>query len=303
MIHLRNGHLEVLEEFFVDRTLPKYVVPADTKSGISFESEGGTFGNTIMANSPMAISDYMSYGDQMVEYYTYRVHSDRRIGDRVRLWMAKRLLKHSKTEFGKGTDYAVIGQFFQDVIQSVKELELPMKSVEFYNDLVSNAVKLGQVALSEKLMSQKSVLLAELSMIHEHKVKYVTEEDILEYNKKAKENKHLYLTWIKNFARIIPEPVIEMKNYCDEKGWFDNYVVLHFDRLGKSAEMTNAEKEKAKDPILFGMIQGSDKFYFVADWEDDYCDLTLDRMLKVLGKKTTSLNVKSVKSRIEKIRV
>jgi len=249
------------------------------------------------------ISDRISYADQIVEYYEYRVDSRGKIGDRMRLFLAKYFLKQSGEKLSSGTDYAIIGQFFHNVIQSVKELELPMKSVEFYNELVSNAVKLGQVALSEKLMSQKSVLLAELSMIHEHKVKYVTEDDILEYNKKAKESKHLYLTWIKNFARIIPEPVIEMKNYCDEKGWFDNYVVLHFDRLGKSAEMTNAEKEKAKDPILFGMIQGSDKFYFVADWEDDYCDLTLDRMLKVLGKKTTTLNTKSVKSRIEKIRV
>lgn len=63
------------------------------------------------------------------------------------------------------------------------------------------------------------------------------------------------------------------------------------------------KKARAKDPILFGMIANSDKLYFVADWTDDYCDLTLDKMLKVIGKDVLKVNAESLKSRIEKITV
>jgi len=62
--------------------------------------------------------------------------------------------------------------------------------------------------------------------------------------------------------------------------------------------MTEKEKEKAKDPILFGVMKNSRNLYFIADWEDEYCDLTLSKMLNVLGKKSLTINNKSVKSRL-----
>ena len=46
------------------------------------------------------------------------------------------------------------------------------------------------------------------------------------------------------------------------------------------------EKERReKDPILFGTFQNQsnrtviDRFYYIGDWEDEYCDLTLDKMV------------------------
>lgn len=33
---------------------------------------------------------------------------------------------------------------------------------------------------------------------------------------------------------------------------------------------------KRKDPILFGVIAGSNKLYFIGDWIDEYCDLRFD---------------------------
>ena len=40
----------------------------------------------------------------------------------------------------------------------------------------------------------------------------------------------------------------------------------------------------------------------MADWTDDYCDLTLDKMLKVIGKDVLELNKSSLVNRIEKIK-
>ena len=37
---------------------------------------------------------------------------------------------------------------------------------------------------------------------------------------------------------------------------------------------------KAKGPILFGVIAGSNKLYFIGDWIDEYCDLRFDDVVK-----------------------
>lgn len=37
---------------------------------------------------------------------------------------------------------------------------------------------------------------------------------------------------------------------------------------------------KRKDPILFGVIAGSNKLYFIGDWIDEYCDLRFDDVVK-----------------------
>jgi hypothetical protein len=92
----------------------------------------------------------------------------------------------------------------------------------------------------------------------------------------------LKLTWIKNYARMIPEDVIEAKKKFDGSELFDNYVILHFDKFDNSTQMTKAEVEKAKDPILFGVLKGTRNLYYIGDWIDEYCDLTLDKFLSTL---------------------
>ena len=46
---------------------------------------------------------------------------------------------------------------------------------------------------------------------------------------------------------------------------------------------TAYEEAKRRDPIIFGVIAGSKKLYYVADWIDEYCDLTLDAFVDALG--------------------
>jgi hypothetical protein len=64
---------------------------------------------------------------------------------------------------------------------------------------------------------------------------------------------------------------------------FDNYVVLHYDPQANAYGMTQEEVRKKKDPILFGVIHSSNKLYFVGDWIDEVCDLTLEQLGVVVG--------------------
>lgn len=112
---------------------------------------------------------------------------------------------------------------------------------------------------------------------------YLTETQIVDFYKKCE--KGLRLDWIKNYARVIPDKFVEVKKKLDDLKIFDNYVILHYDPDLKSFKETEAEieeKKRPKDPILFGVMQDSRKLYYIGDWIDEYCDLTLDKVLEVL---------------------
>jgi hypothetical protein len=34
------------------------------------------------------------------------------------------------------------------------------------------------------------------------------------------------------------------------------------------------------------LIKGSKKLYYICDWVDEYCDLTLDKVVEIVGKET-----------------
>ena len=97
------------------------------------------------------------------------------------------------------------------------------------------------------------------------------------------------MDYIANYVRTIPLDIIKKKIEVDMLEVFDNYVILHYDPQGNAVEMTPAEKkkevDKAKDPILFGVIAGSNKLYYIADWIDTTIadDLTWETMVENLG--------------------
>ena len=69
---------------------------------------------------------------------------------------------------------------------------------------------------------------------------------------------------------------------------------VYYDPNKEAYQKTKQEIEDEKDPILFGLIRGSDKLYFIGEWIDDICDLTFDELIEVLGEDgidETKLNV------------
>lgn len=150
---------------------------------------------------------------------------------------------------------------------------------------IEQARDMGQQALVDKLLSGMFVAKYESILRASGFNKYIQESTIVGFAKKTQ--KGLRLDYIKNFARPIPQEVMDLKKKADSLYVFDNYCILHYDPSGKSYEQTAKEKEadrkRKADPILFGLIEGSTKLYYIADWIDEYCDLTLEQFLKVSG--------------------
>jgi len=195
-----------------------------------------------------------------------------------------------------------IDDFFKTIKDSKMEISTTMDILKKYETVLIEARKNGQQSLVEKLLKMKDVISSECRLIENGITKYVTEEQVVKLYKNVDKKKHLKLTYLENYIRIIPSDVIKLKDSADQIKIFDNYVILHFDPFNNSTDLTEKEKEiKSKDPILFGVIQNSRKLYFIGDWIDEYCDLTLDKMMETIDDKELNLSNESVISYIEKI--
>jgi hypothetical protein len=110
--------------------------------------------------------------------------------------------------------------------------------------------------------------------------RYITEQDLIKFILKCK--KGLVLDEIDYFRRFIPDPVVESIDLAESLQIFDNYYVLSFDP--DRADNPYYTEEEKEDPIVFGVVINSDKLYYIADWIDEHCDLTYDKIVKVLNK-------------------
>ena len=109
---------------------------------------------------------------------------------------------------------------------------------------------------------------------------------------------------LKDYPRPIPKgPSAKLKR-AKTLGLFDEYYVLHISYGPKMK--TTKEKIREKDPILFGSISGDDRLYFIADWIDEHCDLTFDKMVSTIKEKEIDFDAKKLEemdeSFIEKLK-
>jgi hypothetical protein len=175
--------------------------------------------------------------------------------------------------------------FFQQMKGSTEQLAILEDYAKKYERAIREAEATGQIALVQMLMERADVLKAEAELIAIGGVKYIQEDVVALFVKKT--DRGVSLDYIRHFLRPLPADLLVKKAHLDEIGIFDNYAVMHFDPKGVSTGKTQEEKKeeqrRKRDPILFGLIQGSDRLYYLGDWIDEYCDLTLDKIVEKLG--------------------
>lgn len=110
--------------------------------------------------------------------------------------------------------------------------------------------------------------------------KYVLQADVDIFLRKI-ENKIGYFKLLSEYPRVMPQDVVDKLKDVQSKNIFDEFWVLYLDYSKQNLESTNSKVKKIeKDPILFAKtITESDKLYYICDWIDEYCDLTLDKFI------------------------
>ena len=174
----------------------------------------------------------------------------------------------------------VISFFTNIKATSKKSFDGYVNRVEKYLKAIHNAKFVGQDALAEKLTREMVTNKYESFLAAEGYYHVVTEQQVVDFVKKSERG--ISLDYMKNFIRPIPNDVVEKIMEADKLEVFDNYVIMHYDPKGKARQDTAKEEAKKRDPIVFGVIAGSTKLYYITDWIDEYCDLTLEKFVDTL---------------------
>jgi len=173
-----------------------------------------------------------------------------------------------------------------------------------YQQLINIAKKNKQEALVDKLKDNKELFILENILFEAGYTKQIDQKVFAKRLKtyQKKEGKELYLTYLKNFCRILPPEISEELDRVISLNLFDNILILHYDKTGiaeaKTKKENKAEEEARKDPIMFGVIKNSNNLYYICDWIDEYCDLSLDKLEDLLKIKAKDIDI-SVESRSE----
>lgn len=150
----------------------------------------------------------------------------------------------------------------------------------------------GQVAAQKKLLFHLDNIAREKQLLDKGINVFVYKSDIDDYINHV-ESRAVKIIELENYQRSIPEEIIQKIEKC--RGIFDKMYVIFTDYTGREERKIAAERRE-RDPILFGTFQDEatltivERFYFIGDWVDDYCDLTLDKMVSEV-KRTRNKNI------------
>lgn len=139
----------------------------------------------------------------------------------------------------------------------------------------------GQVEAMKKLVFQFEIIERERKLLAMGFDTYVYREDVAEYIDTVSK-KVVKIIELERYQREIPDDIAEAVGQTKEL--FTNYYVVFTDYTGKAEKQVKREA-RSKDPILFGTFETKDhqevvdRFYYIGDWEDEYCDLTLTKMV------------------------
>ena len=189
------------------------------------------------------------------------------------------------------------------------EKEKLAKRVQKLRSMVVAADDMNQQALYENLATMLAIAVRESEAFVCGFDKYVQKKDITKFINSVKE-RTVKFEDLEKFPRIIPADARNKIKSCQEKNIFDKYQIVYVDYT-KEELKTSKEKIRAKDPIVFGSFSFQEEIlYFIADWVDEYCDITLDKMVESLKrddpeyslKKVPELSDRALKSLVQEVK-
>lgn len=173
-------------------------------------------------------------------------------------------------------------QYFDYLKDAKKNItsDLLKESYDVFLKLGEKYSKLGQIESLKKLIFLADTLTKEEKLIEMGVCTYVYKSTIEDYIENVAD-KTVKIVELSRYMREIPDELIETVEKT--RDLFDEFYVVFTDYTGQE-ERKVAKERRDKDPILFGCFRNNtsvaDRFYFLGDWVDEFCDLTLDKMIE-----------------------
>lgn len=192
----------------------------------------------------------------------------------------------SEKENEKDLETVTPYEYFQKVKDSIKEMDNEdlTKMYTVASSLMEKYKVFGQTKAEKRLAFHLRTILKESTLLDLGINKFVYKDDIVNYIDNISK-KPVKIIEMKNFPREIPDDMLDV--VLKTKDIFDEFYIVFTDY--SEGELVKAV-EKERDPILFGGFCTSnrdivaERFYYLGDWVDEYCDLTLDKLIKETSK-------------------
>lgn len=182
--------------------------------------------------------------------------------------------------------------YLKEKRQNITDEEL-QKLYDGYLSLVEKYKVTGQKRIIEKLRFLVDNIEKERRVVSLGINTFVYRDDVENYIDNIAKDV-VKIIELENYPRDIPDNIVDI--IAKTKDIFNKMYVVFTDYTG-TVEKQVAKERREKDPILFGTFQKlrddkrnnsgtvlNDRFYFLGDWEDEYCDLTMDKFLQEVGK-------------------
>ncbi len=197
----------------------------------------------------------------------------------VRLWDAEESMSEEPSEKESQRQRVIL---YEEVTEAFAAIREGLKDVEAVDNLkariakivarANESARIGQTGLSRDLMEAAAGLIVEQQALALGYGRWLDEQTVTEVVRQTAPQHRLSLCRLSEFPRIIPNDV--QGTITKLKDIFSQFMIVFTNPRG--------EKVKDRDPILFGVIRAfPDRYYFIKDWEDAYCDLTLDKFLLI----------------------
>lgn len=259
-----NGELrlKIFKNLKSDPSLPKNLVD----------------GMVVLKNKkPMTLEEYLRSSDGMSMYRLdesrdgYQEQNKKlSIFQKIVKWFSKKNRVVPPETFALAKDLIETNVISKDINDMAGNLK----------SLIDKTLANGQVALAKRLENEHKNILNEVLLLKNGYNHYLMESDVIELFKKA--DRGIRIDFWNDYPDLVPEEVINEKKKADSLCLFDNWCVMHYDPDGSTLKQMKDE-EWRRDPILFGMMLGSDRLYFVKDWTTAKDDLTIDKVCKTLN--------------------
>lgn len=210
--------------------------------------------------------------DQLEGLTAFSIDSILRLTDPKRDPQVEYIIENPKVLF----DY-LKGAFSKEEEGNLKDRLLKFKQIF---DITAQT---GQLALHETARDNLINLVKEQEAAAIGHGTYINEATI-EFFRRKVADRNVYWKPFRDFPRLIPDNILSKLKEVQEKGVFEEFWILYLDYADNSSKVkSTASKIKEKDPILFGKLTaGHSKCFYIADWEDPYCDLTLDKFVTAM---------------------
>lgn len=186
---------------------------------------------------------------------------------------------------------AITPAVYFDYVKGLKE----KLNQEEYNIIIDTSLKMlnktkitGQTAMAAEISHEVELALRELDAAKEGFDIYVNRKDIEKYIDSVESNS-IKIIELENYTREIPDDQVD--KIVKAKEIFDQLYIIFTDYTMEDTKKV-AKERRDKDPIVFGAfldkddsestskIYVEDRLFFICDWIEEKCDLTLEQICR-----------------------